>query len=61
MDPRITQELNRLDFDGSGKVDIADARALLDRELAKAKPARLAGASFIAGLVIGFFAGRASK
>lgn len=61
MDPRIENELKKLDVNGDGKVNARDAAALLDRELANKKPHLVAGAGFIGGLVIGFFAGRASK
>jgi hypothetical protein len=61
MDPRIEQQLRKLDINGDGKIDVKDAQALLEQELAKAKPVAVAGASFIGGLVVGFMAGRASK
>jgi hypothetical protein len=61
MDPRIEQQLKKLDVNGDGKVDVQDAKALLERELAKRSPTVVASASFIGGLVIGFAAGRASK
>jgi hypothetical protein len=61
MDPRIEQQLKKLDVNNDGKVDMNDAKALFEIELGKQKPTVVASASFIGGLVIGFFAGRASK
>lgn len=61
MDERIQRELKRLDVNGDGKIDAADAQRLLADELAKVKPVKVAGGAFIAGLVVGFIAGRASK
>lgn len=57
----IKDQLNKFDINGDGKIDIEDAEDLLERELAKKNPVKVAGASFIGGLVLGFFAGRASK
>ena len=51
----------KLDVDKNGKVTVEDAAALINRELASKKPSAIAGVSFIGGLVVGFFAGRASK
>lgn len=61
MNENVANQLKRLDINGDGKVDLQDAKELLERELAKHKPVAIAGASFIGGLVVGFIAGRASK
>lgn len=66
MDPatiraQVQQQLKKLDVNGNGKVDIGDAQRVLEEQLAKQKPLAVAGGSFIAGIVVGFFAGRASK
>lgn len=61
MNEKIRQQLLRLDVNGNGKVDIADAQALMEEQLAKRTPKAIAAASFIGGLVVGFVAGRASK
>lgn len=61
MNQRVQDALKKLDVNKDGKVDVADAQQVLEEQLAKQKPAVIAGGSFIAGLVVGFVAGRASK
>lgn len=61
MNETIKKQLDKLDVNGDGKVDIEDAEDLIERELAKKSPVKVAGVSFVTGLVVGFFAGRASK
>jgi hypothetical protein len=61
MNEAIRQQLLKLDVNGDGKVTVGDAHELLERELAGKKPTAVAYGGFIAGLVIGFVAGRASK
>lgn len=53
----LSKALSKLDYDKSGKVDIRDARALLEQKLAGTVSRRVAAAMLIGGLVVGFIAG----
>jgi flagellar biosynthesis protein FlhB len=57
----VQKALKKADVNGDGRVDLKDAQQILEEQLARQRPAVVAGASFIGGLVVGFIAGRASK
>lgn len=59
--PAVAAALAKLDVNRDGKVNVADAEQVINEQLAKQKPSLVAGGAFIAGIVVGFFAGRASK
>ena len=53
--------IEQLDVDKNNRVNLDDAKALLEREIAKRSPKVVATTSFAAGAVLGFMVGRASK
>lgn len=61
LQEKVDALVSRLDVDKNGKANVEDVRVLLNEQVSKRGILSVAGGALIAGLVVGFIAGRASS